>query len=104
MCEINSLLPAECIRFSLERKHQTLQCLVACLKQPILTQLMRQQRLRVIRKMDEKLRKIEEVGVDLLYELVVRDKMVLTVGTLCQVLDTVEGIRGGDRDARKVDR
>lgn len=65
---------------------------------------MRQQRLRVIRKMDEKLRKIEEAGVDLLYELVVRDKMVLTVGTLCQVLDTVERIRGGDKDARKVDR
>ena len=104
MCEINSLLPAECIRFSLERKHQTLQCLVACQKQPLLTPLLRQQRLRVIRKMDEKLRKIEEVGVDLLYELVVRDKMVLTVGTLCQVLDTVERIRGGDRDARKMDR
>lgn len=65
---------------------------------------MRQQRLQVIKKMDEELRKIEEAGVDLLYELVVRDKMVLTVGTLCQVLDTVECIRGGDRDARKVDR
>lgn len=104
MCEINSLLPAECIQFSLERKHRTLRCLVVCLKQPIPTQLTRQQRLQVIKKMDEELRKIEEAGVDLLYELVVRDKMVLTVGTLCQVLDTVERIRGGDRDARKVDR
>lgn len=54
--------------------------------------------------MDEELCKIEEVGVNLLYDLVVRDKMVLTVGSLCQVLDTVERIRGGDKDARKVDR
>ena len=54
--------------------------------------------------MDEKLCKIEEAGVDLLYNLVVRDKIVLTVGSLCQVLDTVERIREGDKDARKVDR
>ena len=69
------------------------------------TQLMRLQRPRQeISRMDEKLCKIEEAGVDLLYDLVVRDKMVLTVGSLCQVLDTVERIRGGDKDARKVDR
>ena len=51
-------------------------------------------------KLLETIKKIEEVGIELLYDIVVRDKAVKDVKTLCVILNTVEGIK----DAQSANR
>ena len=51
-------------------------------------------------KLLDTIKKIEEVGIELLYDIVVRDKAVKDVKTLCVILNTVEEIK----DAQSANR